>query len=76
MAGLLRTRMRGMHQRQRSRTCFCFLSDLHLATRACRAQVLLDLPTTQRRRKRSTRVGDVIDFLAGQARRAPASRPQ
>jgi UDP-2,3-diacylglucosamine pyrophosphatase LpxH len=48
-----------MHQRQRSRTLF--LSDLHLATRACRAQVLLDF-LQHNDAETIYLVGDVIDF--------------
>jgi UDP-2,3-diacylglucosamine pyrophosphatase LpxH len=59
VAGLLRTQMRGMHQLQRSRTLF--LSDLHLATRACRAQVLLDF-LQHNDAETIYLVGDVIDF--------------
>lgn len=40
MAGLLRSEMRAAHQRRRNRTLF--ISDLHLATSACRAQAPLD----------------------------------
>jgi UDP-2,3-diacylglucosamine pyrophosphatase LpxH len=48
-----------MHQLQRSRTLF--LSDLHLATRACRAQVLLDF-LQHNDAETIYLVGDVIDF--------------
>jgi UDP-2,3-diacylglucosamine pyrophosphatase LpxH len=51
--------MRGIHQRPRNRTLF--LSDLHLATRACRAQALLDF-LQHNDAHTIYLVGDVIDF--------------
>ena len=59
MAGLLRSEMRTIHQRRRSRTLF--ISDLHLATRACRAQALLDF-LQNNDADTIYLVGDIIDF--------------
>ena len=59
MAGMLRAQKRAAHQRLRSRTIF--LSDLHLATRACRAQVLLDF-LQHNDADTIYLAGDIIDF--------------
>jgi len=59
VAGLLRSEMRTIHQRRRNRTLF--ISDLHLATRACRAQTLLDF-LQNNDADAIYLVGDIIDF--------------